>query len=158
MTNGREEFLRQAIELAVMNVRNATGGPFGALVVKDGEVISTGVNQVTATNDPTAHAEVVAIRAACKNLGVFQLQGCEVYTSCEPCPMCLGALYWAHVSAFYFAGDKDDAARAEFDDSFIYAELIKGVEQRTIPGYRMLPELGRKPFDEWIKAAGKVLY
>lgn len=158
MAKQREEFLKQAIELAVENVRRGAGGPFGAVVVKEGEVIATGTNRVTTMNDPTAHAEVIAIRAACQKLGVFQLQGCEVYTSCEPCPMCLGALYWAHVSAFYFAGDKDDAARAQFDDSFIYAEVPKGVEQRTIPGYRLLPEMGRLPFDEWIKSLNKVPY
>jgi len=158
MANRHEIFLKQAIDLAVENVRTGSGGPFGALVVKGGEVISTGTNRVTTSNDPTAHAEVSAIRAACQKLGSFQLDGCEVYTSCEPCPMCLGALYWARVKAFYFAGDKDDAARGQFDDSFIYTELNKPVEGRTIPGYRLLPADGFRPFDEWLKSQNKVPY
>jgi guanine deaminase len=158
MANQHEIFLKQAIDLAVENVRTGSGGPFGALVVKGGEVISTGTNRVTTSNDPTAHAEVSAIRAACQKLGSFQLDGCEVYTSCEPCPMCLGALYWARVKAFYFAGDKDDAARGQFDDSFIYTELNKPVEGRTIPGYRLLPADGFRPFDEWLKSQNKVPY
>ena len=114
MANQHEIFLKQAIDLAVDNVRSGLGGPFGALVVKEGQVIATGTNRVTASNDPTAHAEVMAIRAACQKLGGFQLDGCDLYTSCEPCPMCLGAIYWARVRAFYFAGNKDDAARAQF--------------------------------------------
>ena len=158
MANQHEIFLKQAIDLAVENVRTGSGGPFGALVVKGGEVIATGTNLVTASNDPTAHAEVSAIRAACQKLGSFQLDGCEVYTSCEPCPMCLGALYWARVKAFYFAGDKDDAARGQFDDSFIYTELNKPVEGRTIPGYRLLAAEGFTPFDEWLKSQKKVPY
>jgi guanine deaminase len=158
MANQHEIFLKQAIDLAVENVRTGSGGPFGALVVKGGEVIATGTNLVTASNDPTAHAEVSAIRAACQKLGSFQLDGCEVYTSCEPCPMCLGALYWARVKAFYFAGDKDDAARGQFDDSFIYTELNKPVEGRTIPGYRLLAAEGFRPFDEWLKSQKKVPY
>ena len=158
MANQHEIFLKQAIDLAVENVRTGAGGPFGALVVKDGEVIATGTNRVTSSNDPTAHAEVMAIRAACQKVGSFQLDGCEVYTSCEPCPMCLGALYWARVKAFYFAGDKDDAARGQFDDSFIYTELKKPVEGRTIPGYRLLAADGFRPFDEWLKSQKKVPY
>lgn len=156
--NPHEIFLKQAIDLAVENVRGQLGGPFGALVVKDGKVIATGTNRVTSTNDPTAHAEVMAIRAACQKLGSFQLDGCELYTSCEPCPMCLGAIYWARVKAFYFAGNKDDAARAQFDDSFIYTELNKPVEGRTIPGYRLLPEEGPRPFEEWLKSQSRVPY
>jgi guanine deaminase len=158
MVNQREIFLRQAIDLAVDNVRRGLGGPFGALVVKGGEVIATGTNQVTGSNDPTAHAEVVAIRAACQKIGLFQLDGCEIYTSCEPCPMCLGAIYWARVKAFYFAANKDDAARGQFDDSFIYSELNKAIEGRTIPGYRLLAEEGFRPFDEWLKSQSKVPY
>ena len=158
MANQHEIFLKQAIDLAVENVRSGAGGPFGALVVKDGEVIATGTNRVTSSNDPTAHAEVMAIRAACQQVGSFQLDGCEVYTSCEPCPMCLGALYWARVKAFYFAGDKDDAARGQFDDSFIYTELNKPVEGRTIPGYRLLAADGFRPFDEWLTSQKKVPY
>ncbi len=158
MANQNEIFLRQAIELAVNNVRRGLGGPFGAMVVKDGEVIATGANCVTTSNDPTAHAEVTAIRAACQKIGTFQLDDCELYTSCEPCPMCLGAIYWARVKAFYFAADQDDAARGQFDDSFIYRELNKPVAERTIPGYRLLAEEGFRPFDEWLKSQNKVQY
>ena len=158
MANQHETFLKQAIELAIDNVRRGLGGPFGALVVKGDDVISTGTNRVTSSNDPTAHAEVVAIRAACQKLGSFQLDGCELYTSCEPCPMCLGALYWARVKVFYFAGGKEDAARGQFDDSFIYGELIKPMDDRTIRGYRLLAGEGSRPFDEWMKSQNKVRY
>jgi tRNA(Arg) A34 adenosine deaminase TadA len=153
-----EKFLRQAIDLAVENVRQGQGGPFGALVVKDGEVIATGTNRVTASNDPTAHAEVMAIREACRKLGSFQLEGCEIYTSCEPCPMCLGAIYWARLKAFYFAGNQNDAARGQFDDSFIYRELQKPLEDRAIPGYRLLEGEGFRPFEEWLKTQNRVPY
>jgi tRNA(Arg) A34 adenosine deaminase TadA len=153
-----EKFLRQAIDLAVENVRRGQGGPFGALVVRDGEVMATGTNRVTASNDPTAHAEMTAIREACRKLSSFQLDGCEIYTSCEPCPMCLGAIYWARVKAFYFAGNQDDAARGQFDDSFIYRELHKPVGGRTIPGYRLLETEGFRPFEEWLKTQNKVPY
>ena len=158
MANQHEIFLKQAIDLAVDNVRQGFGGPFGAVVVKDGQVIATGTNRVTTSNDPTAHAEVTAIRAACEKLNSFQLDGCDLYTSCEPCPMCLGAIYWARVKAFYFAGNQDDAARAQFDDSFIYAELNKPVEGRTIPGYRLLATEGFRPFEEWLKNQKRVPY
>lgn len=158
MANQHEIFLRQAIDLAVDNVKGQLGGPFAAMVVREGEVIATGTNRVTHDNDPTAHAEVVAIRTACRVLRSFQLDGCEVYTSCEPCPMCLGAIYWARVKAFYFAGDKEDAARGQFDDSFIYSELNKPVEGRTIPGYRLLAAEGFRPFKEWMKSQNKVRY
>jgi tRNA(Arg) A34 adenosine deaminase TadA len=153
-----EDFLRQAIDLAVDNVRQGSGGPFGALVVKDGLVIATGTNRVTASNDPTAHAEIVALRAACKEVGAFRLDGCDIYTSCEPCPMCLGALYWARVKAFYFAGNQQDAARGQFDDSFIYGELEKPMERRTIPGYRLLAAEGFRPFEAWLKSENRVAY
>jgi guanine deaminase len=158
MATQHETFLRQAIDLAVENVRSGKGGPFGALVVKDGEVIATGTNSVTTANDPTAHAEVTAIRAACQKLASFQLDGCEVYTSCEPCPMCLGATYWARVKAFYFAATQQDAARGLFDDSFIYTELNKLVAERTIPGYQMLAAEGFRPFEEWLKSQSKIHY
>jgi guanine deaminase len=158
MATEHEAFLRQAIELAVNNVRQGLGGPFGALVVRDGEVIACGTNCVTRTNDPTAHAEVVAIRAACEKMGVFQLEGCNIYTSCEPCPMCLGAIYWARVKAFYFAATKEDAARGQFDDLSIYGEMHKLVEERTIPGYRMLAAEGFRPFEEWLNTQIKMPY
>lgn len=153
-----ETWLRQAIDLAAGNVRQGLGGPFGALVVKNGEVIATGTNRVTASHDPTAHAEIVAMRAACQKMGAFRLDGCDLYTSCEPCPMCLGAIFWARLNSFYFAGTQEDAARGEFDDSFIYGELHKPVEGRTIPGYRLLAGEGFRPFAEWLKSQNRVPY
>ncbi len=150
--------MAQAVQLAIDNVRSGQGGPFGALVVRNNELIATGVNLVTATNDPTAHAEIVAIRAACQKLDSFQLANCELYTSCEPCPMCLGAIYWARPLRFHYACSGDAAALAGFDDSFIYKEVPLPPERRTIPGYCLSPELGRKPFDEWMKAVHKVPY
>src|SRR5437588_5334887 len=128
----QNRFLLHAIELAVENVRRG-GGPFGALVVKDGVVIAIGTNQVTRTNDPTAHAEIVAIREACRVLGDFQLSGCEVYTSCEPCPMCLGAIYWARPERVFFAATHQEAAAAGFDDSFIYRQIALPHSERSIP-------------------------
>jgi guanine deaminase len=150
-------FLKQAIELAVENVRR-DGGPFAALVVKNGVVIAAGANQVTRTNDPTAHAEVVAIREACRVLGDFQLEGCEVYSSCEPCPMCLGALYWARPARVFFAATHSDAAAAGFDDSFIYRQIEISPPDRDIPMVRVVDEDARRPFEEWIHKANKTEY
>ena len=150
-------FMRQAIELATDNVRRH-GGPFAALVVKDGAVIATGVNQVTRTNDPTAHAEMVAIREACRVLGSFQLTGCEVYSSCEPCPMCLGALYWARPARVYFAATHEDAAAAGFDDSFIYRQLAVPHAERSIPMLRLVDEHSTRPFQEWVDKPDKTAY
>ena len=150
--------MKKAIDLAAENVRSGRGGPFGALVVRDEEVVASGVNLVTGSNDPTAHAEIIAIRAACQKLGSFQLTDCELYTSCEPCPMCLGAIYWARLKRFYYASSRDVAAAAGFDDAFIYNELSLLPDRRTIPGYRLAPELARKPFDEWAKSEGKRQY
>lgn len=144
--------MKQAIDLAIENVRSGGGGPFGALVVKDDAVIGTGVNTVVTTNDPTAHAEISAIRAACRSLGSFQLIGCEIYTSCEPCPMCLGAIYWARVASFYFSSTRSDAAGAGFDDSLIYEQLQVAPEKRSIPGLQLLPEEGLAAFWEWQRA------
>jgi guanine deaminase len=158
MANQHEVFLRQAIDLAMGNVQRGMGGPFGAIVVKNGDVIGTGANRVTTSNDPTAHAEVVAIRAACEKIKSFQLDDCELYTSCEPCPMCLGAIYWARVKAFYYAASKEDAARGQFDDSFIYEELNKPVEVRKIPGYQLLVDEGSRPFEVWMRDQKKVRY
>lgn len=150
--------MQQAIELAVENVRSGQGGPFGALVVKDGAVIATGVNTVVRANDPTAHAEIGAIRAACRWLGSFQLTGCEIYTSCEPCPMCLGAIYWARPASFYFSSTRSDAAGAGFDDWLIYEQLQLAPEQRSIPGLRLLPEDGFAPFRVWRRAPQRQAY
>lgn len=151
------DFMRQAIDLAVNNVDNG-GGPFGAVIVRDGVVVATGVNRVTATNDPTAHAEVSAIRAACLALGTFNLQGCVLYTSCEPCPMCLAAIYWAHIDAVYYGAGKDDAADAGFDDSFIYKEFALSREERSKPLGVLLPEEALRPFDKWKNKSDKQTY
>ena len=155
---GKPEFMQQAIRLATENVTSGRGGPFGAVVVKSGEVIATGTNQVTASNDPTAHAEVVAIRNACTALGTFQLDGCDVYTSCEPCPMCLAALYWSRCRAIFYGNNAEDAARAGFDDSFLYQEVKKPLAERTIPITRLLPEEARSSFRAWETSPFKVEY
>jgi guanine deaminase len=140
--------IKQAIEMAVANVRR-DGGPFAALVVKDGVVIAAGTNQVTHDNDPTSHAEIVAIREACRVLGDFQLSGCDVYASCEPCPMCLGAIYWARPSRVFFAATHQEAAAAGFDDSFIYQQIAVPPAQRTIPMIHLADESRTRPFEEW---------
>jgi guanine deaminase len=158
MTTETEHWMRQAIELAVNNVRSGQGGPFGALIVKANQLVASGVNLVTATNDATAHAEVVAIRAACQKLGTFQLDGCELYSSCEPCPMCLGAIFWARPKLFYFSGSRQSAAEAGFDDAHIYTELPLAPGARSIPGYCVLPELGTQPFVEWARTVEKIPY
>lgn len=150
-------FINQAIDLATENVRNG-GGPFGAVIVKDGEVIATGVNRVTSNADPTAHAEVQAIRSACAKLGHFELKGCVLYTSCEPCPMCLGAIYWARLDRVVYAGTQTDAAEAGFDDSFIYREIVLPMSSRSIP-FRWDGDIKRlEPFDEWRLKSDKVEY
>lgn len=154
----REEWMKQAIALATENVRNGRGGPFGALIVRNDEVIATGVNIVTATHDPTAHAEITAIRAACQKLQSFQLEDCELYASCEPCPMCLGAIYWARPRAYYFACTRESAAQAGFDDSFIYNELHLKPEHRTIAGHCMAVDKSTAPFVEWAQSIQKIQY
>ena len=141
--------MRRAIELAIENARGSTGGPFGAVIVRDGEIIAEGTNMVTAANDPTAHAEIVVIRRACEALGSFQLTGCELYTSCEPCPMCLGAIYWARPSAIYYAATNQEAAAAGFDDSFIYQQIGLPAAERAIPTKQLLAGAGSDPFRAW---------
>jgi len=150
--------MQQAIALATENVTSGRGGPFGAVIVKDGKVIATGTNQVTGLNDPTAHAEVVAVRNACAALGTFQLEGCEVYTSCEPCPMCLAAIYWSRCSAIFYGNNAADAAKVGFDDSFLYEEVKKPLEERTIPIVRLLPDEAWVSFAAWEKSPFKVDY
>jgi tRNA(Arg) A34 adenosine deaminase TadA len=150
--------MERAINLAVENVRSGQGGPFAALVVRDGKVIAEGTNLVTSTNDPTAHAEVIAIRRACEKLGAFQLTGCDLYTSCEPCPMCLGAIYWARPSAIFYAGTHKDAAAAGFDDSFIYQQTRMRVEERAIPMHRLLTDEGFRPFRVWLDFERRIPY
>lgn len=156
--DNHNQFMRRAIQLAVDNVRNGHGGPFGAVVVKDGRIVGEGANSVTAANDPTAHAEVVAIRNACELLGSFQLDGCDLYTSCEPCPMCLGAIYWARPERIFYCGTSKDATEAGFDDSFIYREMLIEPGTRRIPMQRMLPEEAAVSFNEWKKSPTKVQY
>jgi guanine deaminase len=153
-----EDFMQRAIDLAVENARTGRGGPFAAIVVKDGELIAEGVNLVTATNDPTAHAEIVAIRKACSELKEFHLAGCELYASCEPCPMCLGAIYWAHPDIIYFSGTHDEAAAAGFDDSFIYEQMRLSADQREIPMRRLLATEAERPFEAWLRAAERIPY
>ena len=152
-----EELMRRAIDLAVENVKNG-GGPFGAVIARDGHIISTGVNRVTANNDPTAHAEVSAIRAACTKLGTFNLQGCVIYTSCEPCPMCLGAIYWAHIDKIYYGANQHDAAAINFDDSFIYRELELPMNKRRKPVENLLHNEALAPFNLWREKEDKVEY
>ncbi|OJV21579.1 MAG: tRNA-specific adenosine deaminase [Bacteroidetes bacterium 41-46] len=154
----REIFMREAIGLAGRNASSVTGGPFGALIVKDGEIISARTNSVTPDKDPTAHAEVNAIREACRKLNTYDLSGCTLYTSCEPCPMCLSAAYWAKVDKIYFAAGRDDAADAGFSDAFIYDEFTKSMEERSIPIEQIMPTEGREPFELWKKNEDKIPY
>lgn len=149
--------IQQAIDLAVENVHHV-GGPFAALVVKDGVVIATGANQVIRTNDPTAHAEIVAIREAFRVLGEFQLEGCDVYTSCEPCPMCLGAFYWARPARVFFAATREDASAAGFDDALIYRQIALPPDERSIPMLRIANPTANRPFLEWMKQAERKKY
>lgn len=153
-----EKFMLEAISLSKENIKNATGGPFGAVIVKGGEIISGGSNQVTTHNDPTAHAEIEAIRAACKKLNSFSLEGCEIYTSCEPCPMCLSAIYWARIDKIYFANSREDAAELDFDDEFLYLEINKENHNRKIPMVQMLREEAIKVFNDWKHKEDKIHY
>ncbi|MCC8133157.1 MAG: nucleoside deaminase [Tannerellaceae bacterium] len=153
----KKDFMRKAIELSVENVYQG-GGPFGAVIVKNNRIIATGVNRVTDSCDPTAHAEVSAIRNACKELDTFDLSGCEIYTSCEPCPMCLGAIYWAHLDKIYYGNNKTDAKHIGFDDSFIYDELELKPADRKLPSKVLLPDEAIKAFQEWNHKEDKVEY
>ena len=150
--------MARAIQLSIENVHSNNGGPFGAVIVKDGQIIAENVNRVTSTNDPTAHAGVLAIRQACTKLGVFELPDCELYSSCEPCPMCLGAIYWAHISHIWFANSAEDAARIGFDDSFIYSELKLPHAQRKIPTRQMMREEALAAFRAWAEKPDKIAY
>jgi len=152
-----KKFMRKAIALSEENIKNG-GGPFGAVIVKEGKIISTGVNRVTANTDPTAHAEVNAIRKAAKKLGTFDLAGCDIYTSCEPCPMCLGAVYWAHLDKMYYGNTKTDARNIGFDDSFIYDEIVLSPESRRVKTIQLLPEEAIVAFHSWTLAEDKVVY
>jgi guanine deaminase len=153
-----KEFMREAIRLSIENVQSGRGGPFAAVVVKNENIIAHGTNLVTSTNDPTAHAEIAAIREACKILRTFQLNGCDIYTSCEPCPMCLGAIYWARLDRVLYANTKEDAAEIDFDDSFIYEEFLKKIGSRRIPMKQLMRDEALAGFAAWKKKTDKVQY
>ncbi len=153
----KKKFMAKAIELSIKSA-NTIGGPFGSIIVKDQKIIAEGSNKVTFTNDPTAHGEIVAIREACKNLNTFDLSGCEIYTSCEPCPMCLSAIYWSRVDKIYYANTRDDAKNIDFDDSFIYTEIPKKIDDRKIKMVQMLREEALKAFEIWDKKVDKIKY
>ena len=152
------EFMREAIRLSVENVEQGKGGPFGAVIVKDGKIIARGVNEVTSSNDPTAHAEVVAIRKACTLLNTFQLTGCELYASCEPCPMCLAAIYWARPDKIFYANTKEDAAGIAFDDKFIYDEIARPAAERKIFTQQLLREEALEAFRKWTGSTTRIQY
>lgn len=152
------ELMQKAINVAIENVTSLHGGPFGAIVVQNGKIIAVGRNEVTATNDPTAHAEIQAIRAACQYLNSFQLDDCEIYTSCEPCPMCIGAIYWARPKAVYYASTKEDAAKIGFDDQFIYEELALPIEKRRILMKQIQLDQYNLPFALWEDSTAKTHY
>jgi guanine deaminase len=153
-----QKFMEMAIALSENNVKSAIGGPFGAVIAKGGKLIAKSANKVTASNDPTAHAEICAIRLATKKLKTFDLTGCVIYTSCEPCPMCLGAIYWSRISKIYYAATKHDAAEAGFDDKFIYDELDLPVEQRKLPVEQLMAPEAVEAFKHWVKSGSKIEY
>ena len=155
--DSNKKFMRKAIALSLKNIENG-GGPFAAVIVKEGKIIATGANRVTANTDPTAHAEVNAIRKAAKKLGTFDLSGCEIYTSCEPCPMCLGAVYWAHLDKMYYGNTKADAKNIGFDDSFIYDEIELKPENRRLQSLQLLPDEAIKAFESWVNTSDKIEY
>lgn len=158
MSETHEKFMRRAIELARNGMESNAGGPFGCVIVRDGEIVGEGNNCVTSTNDPTAHAEIVAIRNACSSLATFQLDSCTIYTSCEPCPMCLGAIYWARPAAIFNGANKQDAARAGFDDKFIYDEIELPENERKLPMQPLMRDEAVAVFEEWIAKADKTDY
>ncbi|MBA4144665.1 MAG: tRNA-specific adenosine deaminase [Azospira oryzae] len=158
MNDNQQMFMREAVRLSQLSLQDGKGGPFGCVIVKDNKIIGRGNNQVTSSNDPTAHAEVMAIRDACRQLGTFQLEGCEVYTSCEPCPMCLGAIYWARPARVYYANTRKDAADIGFDDDFIYKEIEIPVLQRSIPFERMDTKEAKEVFATWQNKKDRIDY
>ena len=153
----KNEFMKRAIELSIKSV-NTDGGPFGCVIVKDGKIVAEGSNKVTSTNDPTAHGEIVAIREACKKLNNFSLQGSELYSTCEPCPMCLSAIYWARINKIYYANTREDAKKIDFDDSLIYSEFGKNINERKIPMVQIMRNEALKAFELWDKKTDKVKY
>jgi tRNA(Arg) A34 adenosine deaminase TadA len=155
MTN---QFMQRAIQLSRDHMNLDDGGPFGAVIVKDGKIVGEGWNRVTSSNDPTAHAEMIAIRKACADLKTFELTGCEIYTSCEPCPMCLAAIYWARIEKIYFANTRNDAANIEFDDDFLYKEISLAIKDRKIPMIQIDRAEALQVFEEWSKKVDRVCY
>lgn len=153
-----KEYMQEAIRQAGLNVENGHGGPFGAVIVRNGTIIAATANKVTSSNDPTAHAEIVAIREACKTLGTFDLSGCEIYASCEPCPMCLGAVMWARLDKLYFAASREDAADAGFDDELFYREFSLPIEKRSLPSFHLPHEGALEVFQKWNSAVNKIEY
>ena len=153
----KNEFMKKAIELSIKSV-NIGGGPFGCVIVKNEKIISEGSNKVTSSNDPTAHGEIVAIREACKKINNFRLRGCELYSTCEPCPMCLSAIYWARIDKIYYANTRKDAKKIDFDDSLIYSEFQKNIDKRKIPMIQMMRNEALKAFELWDKKTDKVKY
>ena len=151
------KFMERAIELSIESINN-NGGPFSSVIIKEGKIIAEGSNKVTSTNDPTAHGEIVAIRQACKKLNDFNLKGCELYSTCEPCPMCLSAIYWAHIDKIYYANTRNDAQKIDFDDSFIYSEFQKKINKRKIPMIQVMRNEALKAFELWDKKTDKVKY
>jgi guanine deaminase len=158
MGMSENKFMKRAAAVALEKMRADQGGPFGAVIVRDGEIIAEGWNQVTSTNDPTAHAEIVAIRRACAALGVFHLRDCDIYTSCEPCPMCLGAIYWARLRRLYFANTRAAAAKIGFDDEFIYREIATEIDARSIPSRQIESAVAQQAFREWTEKPDKIRY
>lgn len=157
MPNDHQTFMAEAIRLATENVAH-DGGPFGAVIVRNGQIIARGANRVTDSCDPTAHAEVTAIRNACRELQVFKLDGCDIYTSCEPCPMCLSAIYWAGLRHIYYGGTQDDAAAIDFDDRFIYQQIALPIGQRAIPATNIMRDEAQQPFQAWSEKEDKTEY
>lgn len=158
MQKEHEKFMKMAIALSINNVAQSLGGPFGAVIVKDGKLIAASANKVTTTNDPTAHAEISVIRKACKKLMTFDLSGCVIYTSCEPCPMCLGAIYWARIQTIFYANTKKDAAGIGFDDQFIYDEIDLDMDKRKVPVIQILREEAQQAFLQWTASTIKTAY
>jgi len=154
----QKKFMREAIRLSMENVQSGNGGPFGTVIVKNGKIIATGANEVTKSNDPTAHAEMIAIRNACEKLNSFQLDGCDIYCSCEPCPMCLGAIYWARPKSIYFANSKKDAAEINFDDNFIYQEIKLPIHERKLTITQLLRDEAQSVFLQWQESENKIEY
>lgn len=154
----KNEFMDRAINLSREHMNLGHGGPFGAVIVKEGTIIAEGWNRVASTNDPTAHAEVDAIRKACQVLNSFELKGCEMFSSCEPCPMCLSAIYWSRIDRIYFANTREDAAKINFDDEFLYHEITKAINERKIPTIRLSDEKALKVFEEWTQKMDKITY